>query len=87
MTAKHSPASATTEPADPTDRPIPLWPEGVLAGAAAVVLFVVALNHRSWLRRKAGEARRAIDALQEHAAADDLKALAREAGSFLKGKS
>jgi hypothetical protein len=70
---------------DHTDRPIPLWPEGVLVVAAGVTLLVVALRHRTWVRRKFGEAQRAVEEFQKQGGIDDVVQVARQAVEFVRG--
>jgi len=70
---------------DPTDRPIPLWPEGVLALAAGVTLLIIGLRHRTWLQRKADEGQRMVAEFQRQGGLEDLTQVARQAGELLKG--
>lgn len=70
---------------DPTDRPIPLWPEGVLAVAAGVTLLIIGLRHRTWLQRKADEGQRMVAEFQRQGGLEDLTQVARQAGELLKG--
>jgi len=69
---------------DPTDRPIPVWPEGVLAVVAGVTLLVIGLRHRVYLQRKVQEAQRAVEEFQRQGGLDDLTQVAKQAGEFLK---
>src|SRR2546426_281304 len=81
-----STASAGTGAAvDPTDRPIPVWPEGVLALAAGITLLVIGLRHRMYLQRKGQELQRAVEEFQRHGGMEDLTQVARQAGELLKG--
>src|SRR5689334_8820353 len=89
-TSDIAPAASTTGvPAgtstDPTDRPIPIWPEGVLALAAGLTLLVIGLRHRVYLQRKGQELQRAVDEFQRHGGMEDLTHVARQAGELLKG--
>jgi len=70
---------------DPTDRPIPLWPEGVLVAAAAVTLLIVGLRHRTWIQRKVDEGQRMVAEFQRQGGLEDLTQVARQAGELLKG--
>ena len=89
----HSPSGAievtrtTPESArvDPTDRPIPLWPEGVLAVAAGITLAVIAFRHRTWIQRRVTEAQRAVDEFQRQGGMEELKGVARQAAEMLRG--
>src|SRR5690348_10604230 len=78
-----SPDSAA--PLDSTDRPIPLWPEGMVAVVAGIALIVIGLKHRTWIQRKAGEAQRAVEEFQKQGGLDDLTQMAKQAGQLLKG--
>lgn len=69
----------------PANRPIPLWPEGVLAAAAGITLVVIGVRHRFWLQRKATEAKRAVEEFQSHGGLDELTQMARQASDFIKG--
>lgn len=77
---------ARTERADPTDRPIPIWPEGVVAGVAVLTLVVIGLKHRTWIRRKVEECERAVQEFQKHGGLEELSRIARNAGELVKGK-
>jgi hypothetical protein len=81
--AAATPVAAVT---DPTDRPIPLWPEGVLVLAAGVTLLIVGLRHRVWIQKKVNECQRAVDEFQRHGGLDELTQVARQAGEMLRGK-
>lgn len=70
---------------DPTDRPIPIWPEGVLAIAAGVTLAVICFRHRTWLQRKVEEGQRAVAEFQRQGGVEDLTQVAKQAADFLKG--
>lgn len=70
---------------DPTDRPIPLWPEGVLAVAAGVTLLIIGLRHRTWIQRKVDEGQRMVAEFQRQGGLEDLTQVARQAGELLKG--
>lgn len=70
---------------DPTDRPIPLWPEGVLVAAAAVTLVIIGLRHRTWIQRKVDEGQRMAAEFQRQGGLEDLTQVARQAGELLKG--
>ncbi len=87
--ASAAPTAATTPtsivPADPTDRPVPLWPEGVIALAAGVTLLVIGFKHRKYLMRKGKEAQRLVEEFQRQGGVEELAAVARQATSFLKG--
>src|SRR3954453_2082343 len=80
-----SPGAMSGAAADPTDQPIPIWPEGVLALAAGITLLVIGLRHRAYLQRKAQELQRAVDEFQRHGGMEDLTHVARQAGELLKG--
>ncbi len=71
---------------DKTDRPIPLWPEGVLVAAATATLVVIGLRHRTYLHRKYTECRRAVEEFQRQGGLDDLQAVARQASDLLRGQ-
>jgi hypothetical protein len=79
-------AAAPVATTEPTDRPIPLWPEGVLVLAAGVTLLVIGLRHRVWIQRKVSECQRAVDEFQRHGGLDELTQVARQAGEMLRGK-
>ena len=68
----------------PTDRPMPLWPEGFVAIGALAALVFVGLRHRVWLQRKFNEAKRAADEFQKHGGTEEISQLARMAGDFFK---
>jgi hypothetical protein len=70
---------------DPTDRPIPLWPEGVLAVAAGVTLLIIGLRHRTWIQRKVDEGQRMVAEFQRQGGLEDLTQVAKQAGELLKG--
>jgi hypothetical protein len=70
---------------DPTDTPIPLWPEGVLAVLASAVLVAIGLRHRVFLQRKATEVQRAVEEFQRQGGIEDLTQVARQASEFLQG--
>jgi hypothetical protein len=70
---------------DPTDRPIPLWPEGLLVVAAGVTLLVIGLRHRAWIQRKAEEGQRMVAEFQRQGGLDDLSQVARQAADLFKG--
>lgn len=72
---------------DPTDRPIPLWPEGVVAVVAGITLLVIGLRHRTYLERKAREVQRAVEEFQRQGGVEDLTQVARQASEFIKGAS
>lgn len=80
-----APAALPAHATHPTDRPLDLWPEGVLAAAAGITLAVIALLHRVWLQRKAGEIHRAVEEFQRQGGVEDLTHVARQAADFLKG--
>lgn len=69
----------------PANRPIPLWPEGMLAVTAVITLVVIGVRHRFWLQKKAAEAQRAVEEFQRHGGLDELTQMARQASDFLKG--
>lgn len=71
---------------DSTDRPIPVWPEGVAAVLAGITLLVIGLRHRTWLQRKGMEAQRAVSEFQKHGGLDELTQVAQHASDLLKGK-
>lgn len=71
---------------DPTDRPIPLWPDGVVAVAAGIALTIICLRHRVWLQRKVEEGQRMVAEFQRQGGVEDLTQVARQAADFLKGK-
>lgn len=70
---------------DPTDRPIPLWPEGALVATAAVTLLIIGLRHRTWIQRKVDEGQRMVAEFQRQGGLEDLTQVARQAGELLKG--
>jgi hypothetical protein len=70
---------------DPTDRPIPLWPEGALVVAAGVALLVIGLRHRAWIQRKVDEGQRMVAEFQRQGGMDDLSQVARQAADLFKG--
>ena len=70
---------------DPTDRPVPVWPEGVLAIAACATLLVIALRHRTWIQRKVTEAQRVVEEFQRQGGVEDLTQVARQAAEMLRG--
>lgn len=80
-----APIGGVTAPLDSTDRPIPLWPEGVVAVVAGVALLVIGLRHRTWIQRKATEAQRAVEEFQKQGGLDDLTHMAQQASQLLKG--
>lgn len=69
-----------------TDRPIPLWPEGLLAIAAGMTLIVIGLRHRVYLQRKARELQRMLEEFQRQGGLEELAQVARQAGEFLQGR-
>ncbi|MGV3724393.1 MAG: hypothetical protein ACO1SX_26145 [Actinomycetota bacterium] len=69
---------------DPTDRPIPLWPEGVVAVAAGIALTIICLRHRTWLQRKVEEGQRMVAEFQRQGGVEDLTQVAKQAADFLK---
>jgi hypothetical protein len=69
---------------DPTDRPIPLWPEGALALAAGLVLLAIGLKHRTWLTRKAKEVQRAAEEFQRQGGVEGLSQVAQNATELLR---
>jgi hypothetical protein len=87
----HFEADPSTVPAtpparrDPTDKPIPVWPDGVVAVAAIAVLAYVCVRHRTWITRKVGECQRAVDEFQRQGGAEELGQLAKTAVEFFKG--
>lgn len=70
---------------DPAERPIELWPEGILAAVAGITLLVIGYRHRLFLQRKAQEAQRVVDEFQRQGGVDEIKTIARQAAEFLKG--
>lgn len=72
-------------PRDSTDRPIPVWPEGVLAVVAAATLLVIGLRHRTWLQRKGREVQAAVQEFQKQGGLEDLTQVAQHAADLLKG--
>ena len=76
---------AEGRPLDSTDTPIPIWPEGVLALAAGVVLLVIGLRHRTWLQRKGQEVERTVGEFRKHGGLDELAQVARHATDLFKG--
>lgn len=81
------PATIPSKPVrrDTTDKPIPVWPDGVVAVAAIAVLAYVGIRHRTWITRKVGECQRAVDEFQRQGGADELGQLAKTAVDFFKG--
>lgn len=79
-----TPASTTV---DPTDRPIPLWPEGVLVVASALTLVVIGLRHRAYIQRKVTETQRCLEEFQRQGGLDDLQQVVNQASTFLKGSA
>lgn len=91
MTSSVQPVSPPTPPLNrtppsSTDRPIPVWPEGVLALAAGAILLFVGMRHRDYLARKVREAQRAVDTFQQQGALDDVAHLAKQAASLFKSE-
>jgi hypothetical protein len=89
-TLPHFEADPTTIPAkparrDPTNEPIEIWPEGVVAIAAIAILAYVGIRHRTWIQRKCGECQRAVDEFQRQGGAEELGQLAKTAVDFFKG--
>jgi hypothetical protein len=80
-----SATSAVTAATDSTDRPIPLWPEGVVALVAGIALLVVGLRHRVYLQRKGKEVQHLVNEFQRQGGLDELKQMAQQASEFLKG--
>jgi hypothetical protein len=70
---------------DPTDRPIPVWPEGVLALLAGVTLVLIGLKHRTWLQKKGQEAQKVVHEFQKQGGLDELTQVAQHAAELLKG--
>jgi hypothetical protein len=70
---------------DPTDQPIPIWPEGALALAAGIVLAAIAFRHRKYIGRKALDVQRMAQEFQRQGGIDDLQAIARQATELFKG--
>lgn len=73
------------KPVDNTDRPVPLWPEGVVAAVAGIALLVIGLRHRTYLERKAKEAQRAVEEFQRHGGMEDLTQVAKQAVEYFRG--
>ncbi len=73
-----------TTASEPTDRPIPLWPEGVVALAAGAALICIGLRHRVWIQKKLADAQRAVETFQEGGAIEDIRVLAKRATDFLQ---
>jgi hypothetical protein len=81
-------ASATPvayTPPDPTDKPIPVWPDGVLLFTAIVTTLCIGLRHRAYLERKFYSTRRAIEEFQAHGGVDEVTHIARSAAELLRG--
>lgn len=78
-------ATLTPVPRDSTDRPIPVWPEGVLALLAGATLLVIGLRHRTWLQRKGQEVQSAVQEFQKQGGLDELTQVAQHAAELLKG--
>lgn len=72
-------------PVNPAERPIELWPEGVLAALAGITLVVIGFRHRLYLQRKAQEIQRVVDEFQREGGVDEIKQVARQAAELLKG--
>lgn len=70
---------------DPTDRPIPVWPEGVVAVVATLALIVIGLKHRTWLQKKGREVQSAVQEFQKHGGLTELTEVAQHASELLKG--
>src|SRR5687768_11647448 len=70
---------------DPTDRPIGLFPEGVIAAVAGIALLIIALRHRTYLERKAREIQSAFEEFQRQGGVEDLTQVAKQASEFIKG--
>ncbi len=68
-----------------TDRPIAVWPEGVLAVVAGVTLVVIGLRHRVWIQRKVRDAQRVVEEFQRQGGVDELVQVARQASDLIKG--
>ena len=79
------PVNAGTSGSLSSDRPIPIWPEGVLAVAAGITLLVIALRHRVYLQRKVSEVQRALEEFQRQGGLDELTHVARQASEMLNG--
>ncbi len=73
-----------TAPTEPPDRPIPLWPEGVVALAAGAALIYIGLRHRVWIQKRVADAQRAVETFQEGGAIEDIRVLAKRATDFLQ---
>ena len=82
---EESRASRVPARTDPTDRPIPLWPEGMLVVAAGITLLVIGLRHRAWIQRKADEGQRMVAEFQRQGGLEDLTQVARQAADLFKG--
>jgi len=81
-TAAVAPVSTTP---DPTDKPIPIWPDGVLLFTAVVTALCIGLRHRAYLERKFYSTRRAIEEFQAHGGVDEVTHIAKSAAELLRG--
>ena len=77
-------SSAVTR--DGTDKPIPIWPEGILAALAGITLLVIGLRHRTWIQRKSREVQRAVSEFQRQGGLEELTQVAQHAAELVKGK-
>jgi hypothetical protein len=75
----------TYTPPDPTDKPIPAWPDGVLLLAASIVALTIALRHRTYLERKIHSTRRAVEEFRAHGGMDEVTHIAQSAAELLRG--
>lgn len=82
-TAAATPVSYS--PPDPSDRPIPVWPDGVLLFGAIVTALCIGLRHRAYLERKFHSTRRALEEFQAHGGVDEVTHIAQSAAELLRG--
>ena len=76
--------STAITPVDPTDRPIPVWPEGVLAVIAAALLLAIGFRHRTWITRKVQDCQRTVNEFQKHGGLEEITQVAQHASELLK---
>ncbi len=82
---ERAPSAPDSSLLHPAERPIDLWPEGVLAALAGITLVVIGFRHRLYLQRKAQEVQRMVDEFQREGGVEEIKQVARQAAELLKG--
>lgn len=75
----------TYSPPDPTDKPIPVWPDGVILFGAIVTALCIGLRHRAFLEKKFHSTRRAFDEFKAHGGVDEVTQIAQSASELLRG--